>query len=101
MGLYDDVRSLVLSVRRTISRGVDLLQVHTNHEIGRRIVEQEQHGSDRAEYGKEILKDLSARLTAEGSVALTRVAAVWLAAVLDQAATAKMSNSLLISAPRP
>ena len=70
--LYDGVRRLVLSARQTISRGVDLLQVHTNFEIGRRIVEQEQQGSDRAEYGKEILKDLSARLTAEFGAGFSR-----------------------------
>ena len=63
--LYEDIRALVLSARQTIARGVDLLQVHTNYEIGRRIVNQEQHGQDRAEYGKELLADLSARLTGE------------------------------------
>ena len=42
-----------------------LLQVHTNYEIVRRIVTQEQHGQDRAQYGKELLSDLSARLTGE------------------------------------
>ncbi len=31
--LFDDVRSLVLSVRQTIARGVDLLQVQTNFEM--------------------------------------------------------------------
>ncbi len=39
--LYEDIRALVLSGRQTIARGVDLLQVHTNYEIGRRIFEQE------------------------------------------------------------
>jgi DUF1016 N-terminal domain len=63
--LYEDIRALVLSARQTIAHGVDLLQVHTNYEIGRRIVNQEQHGQDRAEYGKELLADLSARLTGE------------------------------------
>ena len=63
--LYEDVRALVLSARQTIARDVDLLQVHTNHEIGRRIFEQEQSGLDRAEYGQELMKDLAARLTAE------------------------------------
>lgn len=63
--LYEDIRALVLSARQTIARGVDLLQVHTNYEIGRRIVNQEQHGQDRAEYGKELLAALSARLTGE------------------------------------
>lgn len=63
--LYEDIRALVLSARQTIARGVDLLQVHTNYEIGRRIVNQEQHGQDRAEYGKELLAGLSAQLTSE------------------------------------
>jgi predicted nuclease of restriction endonuclease-like (RecB) superfamily len=63
--LYKGIRALVLSARQTIARGVDLLQVHTNYEIGRRIVNQEQHGQDRAEYGKELLADLAARLTGE------------------------------------
>jgi predicted nuclease of restriction endonuclease-like (RecB) superfamily len=63
--LYEDIRALVLSARQTIARGVDLLQVHTNYEIGRRIVNQEQHGQDRAEYGKVLLADLAARLTGE------------------------------------
>ena len=60
---YEDIRALVLSARQTIARGVDLLQVHTNYEIGRRIFEQEQHGADSAEYGIELLNELAARLT--------------------------------------
>ena len=39
--LYDGIRQLVLSARLTVARGVNLLQVHTNYEIGRRIVEHE------------------------------------------------------------
>jgi hypothetical protein len=39
--------------------------VLTNFEIGRRIVEHEQKGEKRAEYGTELLKALSARLTEE------------------------------------
>lgn len=63
--LYEDIRALLLSARQTIARGVDLLQVHTNYEIGRRIVEQEQKGKNRAEYGSDLLNDLSARLSSE------------------------------------
>ncbi len=63
--LYEEVRALVLSARQTIARGVDLLQVHTNYEIGRRIVEKEQSGSNRAEYGRELMKELADRLTKE------------------------------------
>jgi hypothetical protein len=39
--LYDGIRLLVLSARQTVARGVNLLQVHTNYEIGRRIVQGE------------------------------------------------------------
>ena len=42
--LYEGIRSLVLSARQNAARGIDLLQVYTNFEIGRRIVEQEQRG---------------------------------------------------------
>ena len=37
----------------------------TNFEIGRRIVEHEQKGESRAEYGQELLRTLSAQLTEE------------------------------------
>ncbi|MBS0260597.1 MAG: hypothetical protein JSS02_01470 [Planctomycetes bacterium] len=60
-----DVRELIVSARATVARGVDLVQVHTNFEIGRRIVEQEQKGKGRAAYGKEVLAALAERLTAE------------------------------------
>jgi len=63
--LFVEIRDLILSARRTVSRGVDLIQVLTNFEIGRRIVEHEQQGTERAEYGKRLLPDLSKRLTDE------------------------------------
>jgi predicted nuclease of restriction endonuclease-like (RecB) superfamily len=63
--LYEGIRSLVLSARQSAARGVNLLQVYTNYEIGRRIFEQEQKGADRAQYGKELVRDLAARLTRE------------------------------------
>jgi hypothetical protein len=44
-----------------VGRGVDLVQVHTNFEIGRRIVQEEQLGKDRAAYGKEVIKALAER----------------------------------------
>ena len=30
---FNDIRELILSARATVSRGVDLVQVHTNFEI--------------------------------------------------------------------
>jgi predicted nuclease of restriction endonuclease-like (RecB) superfamily len=63
--LVKDIRDLVQSARRTAAQNVNTLQVATNFEIGRRIVEYEQKGSIRAEYGEKILTELSHRLTEE------------------------------------
>ncbi len=62
---FDGIRDLVAGARTTVARGVDLVQVHTTFEIGRRIVEEEQRGKGRAAYGEEIIKALAERLTTE------------------------------------
>jgi DUF1016 N-terminal domain len=62
---FDDIRALIVAARATVARGVDLVQVHTSFEIGRRIVEQEQRGKNRAAHGKEVVKALADRLTLE------------------------------------
>ncbi|GEP41165.1 PDDEXK nuclease domain-containing protein [Brevifollis gellanilyticus] len=64
-GLLTEVRQLIQGARRSVATVVDTLQVMTNFEIGRRIVEHEQKGAKRAAYGTELLKELSARLTEE------------------------------------
>ena len=63
--LYTHIRELIVAARQTVARGVDLVQVHTNYEIGRHIVEHEQQGKDRATYGAELLTQLSERLIRE------------------------------------
>ncbi len=63
--LLSEVRQLIANARNTAASTVNTLQVLTNFEIGRRIVEYEQKGEKRAEYGAELLKQLSARLTDE------------------------------------
>jgi predicted nuclease of restriction endonuclease-like (RecB) superfamily len=63
--LVAELRQLIQSTRRRAASVVDTFQVLTNFEIGRRIVEHEQQGAKRASYGQELLKELSARLTAE------------------------------------
>ena len=63
--LYERIRELVVNARRTVARGIDLVQVHTNFEIGRHVVAHEQQGKTRATYGKEVLKRLAEKLTAE------------------------------------
>jgi hypothetical protein len=63
--LVEQVRRLVQSARSAAAASVNSLQVRTNFEIGRRIVEHEQQGAARAKYGKELLEELSLRLTEE------------------------------------
>lgn len=63
--LITELRGLIHSARHAVATTVNTLQVLTNFEIGRRIVEHEQKGEKRAEYGAELLKELSARLTEE------------------------------------
>jgi len=62
---FNDIRGLISNARATVARGVDLVQVHTNFEIGWRIIEQEQKGKDRAAYGQEVIKQLAERLEQE------------------------------------
>lgn len=61
--LITELRGLIQSARHAVATTVNTLQVMTNFEIGRRIVEHEQKGAERAEYGKELLKELSLRLS--------------------------------------
>lgn len=63
--LIAEVRHLIQSARRGAAAVVDTFQVLTNFEIGRRIVEHEQKGERRAEYGAALVKELSVRLTEE------------------------------------
>lgn len=63
--LINDVRELIRSARQTAAATINTLQVLTNFEIGRRIVEHEQKGAKRAAYGALLLRELSTRLTTE------------------------------------
>jgi hypothetical protein len=63
--LVKEIRELVQNARLVASQNINTLQVVTNFEIGRRIVEYEQRGSLRAEYGERIVRELSHRLTKE------------------------------------
>ena len=62
--LVSGIGELLEEARRTTTRSVNAIMTATYWEIGRRIVEFEQGGEARAKYGKELLKRLSAELTA-------------------------------------
>ena len=61
--LFSDIELLLQSSKRTSARAVNIILTVTYWKIGRRIVEYEQQGSDRAEYGKRLLANLSNDLT--------------------------------------
>jgi predicted nuclease of restriction endonuclease-like (RecB) superfamily len=63
--LFQQVVELLQNARQQVLRTVNSTMVYTYFEIGRMIVEEEQSGKDRAEYGKQILKGLSQDLTME------------------------------------
>ena len=64
-GFYKQAIDLLHSARQQAVRQVNLVMVHTYFEIGRMIVEEEQEGKGRAEYGKQLLSGLSKALTNE------------------------------------
>lgn len=61
--LIDKVSALLEIARKRVASTVNQTMVYTYFEIGRMIVEEEQNGEARAEYGKGLLKELSSHLT--------------------------------------
>lgn len=60
-----DIKAIVYTAKQKAYQAADLFQVAANWLVGRRIVEQEQHGQERAQYGKHIVDLASEALTAE------------------------------------
>ncbi len=65
LDLYDRVAELLRNARKAVAQAVNKTMVYTYFEVGRTIVEEEQKGRSRAEYGKKIIKELSKKLTHE------------------------------------
>lgn len=59
------VSDVLVQARKNAKTAVNLSMVYAYYEIGRMIVEEEQHGENRAIYGKQLLKELSAYLTGQ------------------------------------
>lgn len=62
---FDEVRSILAQARQKAYAAVNFAMIEAYWEIGRRIVEEEQQGKDRAEYGAALIKELSKQLTTE------------------------------------
>lgn len=63
--LYAGIRTVLVTARTTARRAVNDAMVQAYWHIGRLIVEDEQGGERRAEYGKGVLEKVAERLTAE------------------------------------
>ena len=61
----NEVKEILKNARQKAYTAINSAMVEAYWKIGRRIVEEEQSGRERAEYGKEIIKNLSKELTEE------------------------------------
>lgn len=60
---FDRVLEVLKNARKQAKTALNISMVYSYYEVERMIVEEEQNGEQRAEYGKAILKELSKRLT--------------------------------------
>ena len=63
--IYQEIHDLLHKARQNIISNVNSTMTKTYFLIGKRIVEEEQNGNIRAEYGKNLIKMLSEKLTKE------------------------------------
>jgi len=62
---YNDIRDILQKARTQAYTAVNTAMVNAYWAIGKRIVEEEQKGKERAEYGQKLIKSLSIALNAE------------------------------------
>ncbi len=62
---FSDIRAIIQQARQKAYTAVNFAIVEAYWQIGKRIVQEEQQGEARAEYGKYLIKELSKQLTSE------------------------------------
>lgn len=62
---YKEIKKLLQDARQKVYQSINSTMTLTYYKIGKRIVEEEQGGEKRAEYGKALLKNLSEQLSKE------------------------------------
>lgn len=65
VGFVSDLKAIVYTAKAKAYQAADLYNVASNWLVGRRIVEQEQHGEARAQYGRHVIEIASLALTEE------------------------------------
>ncbi len=63
--LYTSIKEIIKNARSKVHRAVNTAMVDAYWYIGKVLVDEEQQGKHRAEYGKQLIEDVSRRLTAE------------------------------------
>lgn len=63
--LYNSISNILHTARKTVYNAANSAMVRCYWLIGRNIVEYEQQGKDRAEYGKRVIENLSKKLSSE------------------------------------
>lgn len=63
--LVIEIRQIIASARTHVARSINHALTVTYWHIGRAIIEEEQRGNERAVYGKQLVKELSAQLSEE------------------------------------
>lgn len=64
-GFINEMKQIVQQARQKAYSAINAAMVEAYWQLGKRIVEQEQAGKERADYGKQLLKSLSEELTME------------------------------------
>ena len=64
-GFVADIRSILAAARQKAYAAINVAMVEAYWHVGRRIVEEEQHGQNRADYGAYLIKELAKRLSGE------------------------------------
>ncbi|MBI5915076.1 MAG: DUF1016 domain-containing protein, partial [Bacteroidetes bacterium] len=70
--LWQAARGVIQSVRAQAHRAINSAMLSAYWELGRLIVEEEQHGKERADYGEALVESLATRLTEEFGKGFTR-----------------------------
>ena len=65
--LYTEVKQIIEQARNTVYKTANFAMVQAYWNIGKRIVEEEQNGNERAEYGAQLVNQLSHKLTDFGN----------------------------------
>jgi hypothetical protein len=61
----NDIRRILRTAKQQAFTAVNFAMVEAYWKIGKRIVEEEQRGEDKAEYGKHLISELSHQLSVE------------------------------------